>query len=347
MQNQQQPSSQTTKNTKKFESDTNIIVNFLDLDTSKFSFNTPKRDDNNNLNIPLRYDGKMLTVKYPKMRLPFGIGKNTVKLKKQDADFSKYLNGEKLTGFSARFCYEKNLQDCYNNPYFQKANELDEFFIKKCAQNATAFGQQGTSEDQFRGCDEYGTGGKWKRFNKFSYKVDQKTQAKIYSTEYSAGIEIGIYADLKDVDDPETGLKTRQGPINIDLYDKDSKSIPNLNTENYMELVPKFSEASCLADWPRLSSGTYGVSLKGRGKQMRVWCKDSFPKECLLDDDDDDNTVADNTKTVNAPALEEFENSLTNDNYNLGTDDENSNNVSVQQPVQVQPAKPRTLVRRT
>jgi len=90
-----------------------IDVNFLDIDTSKFSFEEPKPDRMGGAFIPIRYDGKYLYVTYESLVAPFGI--------------SKY--GEKLS-----------LSLTVEGEYLDKAKEIDEFFIDACTKYAIKWG---------------------------------------------------------------------------------------------------------------------------------------------------------------------------------------------------------------
>ena len=61
--------------TKKRENNDTAIVDFLDLDTSKITFQKPKQNKHNGTQIGIRYNDKTLYVKYEGVT-PFGIQEN-------------------------------------------------------------------------------------------------------------------------------------------------------------------------------------------------------------------------------------------------------------------------------
>ena len=84
------------------------IVDFLDLDPSKITFLKTKQNKHNGSQIGIRYNGKTLYVKY-KGVTPFGIQENYDK----EGNF-----------------YGVTMQINLDDDYSQKAQELDEFFMK-------------------------------------------------------------------------------------------------------------------------------------------------------------------------------------------------------------------------
>ena len=86
----------------------NAIVDFLDLDPSKITFLKPKQNKHNGSQIGIRYNGKTLYVKYEGVT-PLGIQENYDK----EGSF-----------------YEVTMQVNVTDDYSQKAQELDELFMK-------------------------------------------------------------------------------------------------------------------------------------------------------------------------------------------------------------------------
>ena len=92
---------------KETENNDIAIVDFLDLDPSKITFLKPKQNKHSGSQIGIRYNGKTY-VKYEGVT-PFGIQENY--------DKEGYFHGVTM---------QINLDDNYS----QKAQELDEFFMK-------------------------------------------------------------------------------------------------------------------------------------------------------------------------------------------------------------------------
>ena len=84
------------------------IVDFLDLNTSKITFLKPKQNKHSGSQIGIRYNRKTLYVKYEGVT-PFGIQENYDK----EGNF-----------------YGVTMQINLTDDYSQKAQELDEFFIR-------------------------------------------------------------------------------------------------------------------------------------------------------------------------------------------------------------------------
>lgn len=282
-----QPQTNSSNISNQAENDFMIVVDFLKIDTSKFSFGKPKKNDHGSLDIPIRYDGKILYPKFPKRRLPFGITKSFTVIKAGEPEFNVYPDNKKLTGMTASFSFGKDKETCATDPYFLKAQELDEFFIKKCAENSLAWGQAGAPEAVFRGYDQHGFGGKYKRMVKPSYKVNPDTQQRIY-TDHPPRFEMSVWANLSNTPDSESGKMIRGGPITTALYDKDGKKLNDVTTENVNNFIPKFCEGSSLACLKKMNSSAFGISCKMTGMQIRSFTSDKLLTECILNDDDDE-----------------------------------------------------------
>jgi len=85
-----------------------VIVDFLDIDTSKISFAKPKPNKYNGSQIRILYGGKTLFVKY-KGTTPFGLVEN----------FDKEGNYQRTS-----------MQINCKEQYLEKAKELDQFFYR-------------------------------------------------------------------------------------------------------------------------------------------------------------------------------------------------------------------------
>ena len=89
------------KKTQNQTSQTYIVVDFLDIDTKKITLNNPKPNNYGGSYAPLRYDDKLLYVRYDSRISPFGLSTN------------KDKKGE-VTGYSTSISLKKN------DPYFIK-----------------------------------------------------------------------------------------------------------------------------------------------------------------------------------------------------------------------------------
>ncbi len=296
----------------KTENEHMIVVDFLKIDTSKFSFGKPKENQHGSLEIPIKYDGKTLYMKFPKKRMPFGITKSYEDVKPNSAEYNVYPDNKKLTGMTASISLAKDKESSFTDPYFLKAQEIDEFLIQKCGENSMAWGQAGAPVEAFRGYDQFGFGGKYKRLVKYSYKVDKTTKQRIY-TDYPPRIDMSVWANLANTPDPETGKILRSGPITTNLYDKNGTKLEGVTTENVNQFIPKFCEASTLAYLKSLNSSPMGVSCKPRAMQIRAFPNDKLLTDCILNDDDDVNATTapalvsdDNLNSLNPVAVENY-----------------------------------------
>ena len=145
------------------------IVDFLDIDTSKITFQKPKSNKYNGSQIGILYNGETMFVKYEGVT-PFGLKEN----------FDKDGNYQ---GTSMQInCKDK---------YLEKAKELDTFFINTFFEN-----KWGLSKNipilNIEGYDEHGQGGLWKRLCKDPYKVDKETKEREY-LDYPSKMEFTLF----------------------------------------------------------------------------------------------------------------------------------------------------------
>ena len=126
-----------------------VIVDFLDIDTSKITFAKPKPNKYNGSQIRILYGGKTLYVKY-KGTIPFGLLEN----------FDKEGNYQ---GTSMQI----NCED----QYLEKAKELDQFFIDAFYKYKWSLNKNNPKE-AIEGY-EHGESGLWKRICKKPYKVNE------------------------------------------------------------------------------------------------------------------------------------------------------------------------------
>ena len=145
------------------------IVDFLDIDTSKITFQKPKPNKYNGSQIGILYNGETMFVKYEGIA-PFGL---TEKLNK-DGDYQA-----------------PSLQINCGGKYLEKAKELDTFFIKAFYEN-----KWGLSKNipllNIEGYDEHRQGGLWKRLCKDPYKVNKETKEREY-LDYPSKMEFTLF----------------------------------------------------------------------------------------------------------------------------------------------------------
>lgn len=275
----------TQTQTKSKRETSHVVIDFLDLDTSKFSFMPPKKNQHGGKMINIKYGGKNLYVRYPKKTNLFGISSNTEKN-------ASYENGKKITGYTLSVSFGH--KDSYDqDPYYQKALELDEFFIDQCIENSMLWGLGGTktnpkSRDHFSGDDDKGANGAWKRLVKWSYKVDEDTGERVYQ-DYAPRYEAGVPAVITEEADAKTGIKTQSAVFKSGVFNDEGEQFDEVTSENCDAICPAWSDTSVLARWPRITQGTYGATLKPQVHQLRVYPREELSKdECLLDDDDED-----------------------------------------------------------
>ena len=143
------------------------FVNFLDLDTSKITFQKPKQNKHNGSQIGIRYNGEILYVKYEGVT-PFGIQENYDK----EGNF-----------------YGVSMQINVSEEYARKAQELDEFFMKAFLQNKWGLNKN-IKVDAIRGYDQHGEGGLWKRILKRPYRMNENEREYL---DYPSKMEFALY----------------------------------------------------------------------------------------------------------------------------------------------------------
>ena len=218
------------------------IVDFLDLDTSKITFLKPKQNKHNGSQIVIRYNRKTLYVKYEGVT-PFGIQEN----------YDKEGNVYGVT-------MQINLTDYYS----QKAQELDEIFMKAFCKNKWGLNKH-IKEEAISGYDQYGEGGLWKRILKKSYRLKENVREYL---DYPSKMEFALYFQKEK-------LKTK-------IFDWKSQPI-----ENYTEVGPQ-SQVKFIAAWFSLSRGTFGLTLKPKLMQVRFKERENPFNECLLGDSEEE-----------------------------------------------------------
>ena len=268
-----------------------MIIDFLDIDPSKIKFQEIKALSNGSKIIPMRYkDGntdKSLYVKYGARTCPFGISTSS---DKKDEYRGKYLNDEKITGYSTSFSFNKEYE---KDPYYAKAQEIDDFFINECIKNSVAWGLGGSKtrpieRTAIEGYDEKGLNGKWKRLIKYSYKVNKSTGEREY-TDYAPRMEFGLPTASMSEHKGENGIMRQEAVLKPTFYDADGEALPTATTDNMNDILPKWSKISVLAAWGGMSIGTYGASMKPKIQQGRVYPNERLATDaCLLNDDDDE-----------------------------------------------------------
>ena len=249
------------------------VVDLLDIDTAKFSFLPPKKNQHGGNYIPIKYDGKPLYVRYESRTCPFGVSTNTQK-------DTNYVDGERITGYSTSISM---LKDYETDPYYMKMREIDNFFIDKCVENSCIWGLGGTktrpiSRDVVEGYDDKGADGKWKRMIKYAYKKNQKTNEREY-LDYAPRLEFGIPNGKFEEVVLSDGKVQQSAEFKPGFFDENGEIIKPVNTENMSEVLPNWSKITVLAQWGSVTQGTYGASLKPKIHQVRI-----FPREELKND---------------------------------------------------------------
>ena len=145
------------------------IVDFLDIDTSKITFQKPKLNKYNGSQIGILYNGETMYVKYEGVT-PFGLKEN----------FDKEGNYQ---GTSMQInCKDK---------YLEKARELDAFFIDTFYEKKWGLNKN-IPLLHIEGYDCHGQGGLWKRICKDPYKVDKETKEREY-LDYPSKMEFSLF----------------------------------------------------------------------------------------------------------------------------------------------------------
>jgi len=261
-----------------------VIVDFLDLDPANFTFLAPKVNNHGGHFIPVRYQGKTLYVTYEARSCPFGVSPST---EEKPEYKNKYSDGKKVTGYTTSISCHKEYE---NDPYYQKAAELDEFFINACHQNAMYWHIGGTSQrplgrDAIEGFDDRGCDGRWKRFLKWSYKKDPTTGERKY-LDYPPRLEFGIPTTSMSEHKGTDGIMVQEAVFKPVFFDQDANRQNAVTSDAVNDVLPKWCRLSVLAQWSTITQGTYGASLKPKAQQFRIYPNEQLQTdECLLNDD--------------------------------------------------------------
>ena len=214
----------------------------LSIFTSKIPFLKPKQNKHNGSQIGIRYRGKTLYVKYEGVT-PFVIQENYDK----EGNF-----------------YGVTMQINLTDDYSQKAQELDEFFMKAFYKNKWGLNKN-IKEEAIRDYDQYGEGSLWKRILKKSYRLKENVREYL---DYPSKMEFA--------------LLYQKDKLATKIFDWKSQPI-----ENYTEVGPQ-SEVKFIAAWFSLSRSTFGLTLKPKLMQVRFKERENPFNECLLGDSEEE-----------------------------------------------------------
>jgi hypothetical protein len=263
-----------------------IVVEFLELETTHFTFLTAKSNAHGGHFIPIRYKGKALYVKYGAKTCPFGLSEGK---ELKDEYQGIYPDKKKITGYSTSISCAKEYE---NDPYYKKAAELDDFFMKACHENAMSWHLGGTRTvpmdfRAIQGYDDRGCEGKWKRFLKWSFKKDDQGE-RIYQ-DYPPRLEFGIPTTSMTESIGPDGLKVQEAVFKPVFFDVQGDNLGPVCSQDKDDALPKFCRVAVLAQWSTITQGTYGATLKPKAQQFRVYPNESLAvDECLLNDDDEE-----------------------------------------------------------
>lgn len=285
------------RDTKVVESEANIIVPFLMLETKHFSFGDVKLNKYRSNMVNIKYKGKNLYVKYPDEALaPFGVNSKT----SLEDDTKVKTTDSKITGYDISYQLNKD----YMNPedphheYFLKAKELDDFFIQKALENRISWLSMVEDDEKFalkriRGSDEYGFNGIYKQLLKVSRKKEKNSKGiKEVQMEYAPRINNSFMVKISDTEKSETGKFLAE--FNTDFYDgKTGEKIDGVNQDNIELIVPKYCKQKLLVRWSRFTCSTAWMTLKSEIKQIIIHKRDDFDSTInyLQDDDDEPDTL--------------------------------------------------------
>lgn len=270
-----------------------IIEDFLNIDVSQLSFGALKPNKFQGSSVPIRYKGKALYVTYGAHTCPFGASPS------KDDKGESYATGKKITGYTTSIQCEKEYE---NDPYYQKAAEIDQFFIEQCIKNSVAWGLGGSltkpiAREAIEGYDDKGDGGKWKRMVKYAYRKNG-TQ-KIY-TDYAPRLEFGLLTDAITETPDADGKLVQHTTFKTVFFNAEGDKIENVTADSVATTgsahsisacLPNWCKISLLAQWTGISLGTYGASLKPKASQIRVFPNERLNNdECMLggDNEEDD-----------------------------------------------------------
>ena len=227
------------------------IVDFLDIDTSKITFQKPKPNKYNGSQIGILYNGETMFVKY-EGNAPFGLKEN----------FDKDGNYQSTS-----------MQINCGDKYLEKAKELDTFFIKAFYENKWGLNKNIPLQN-IEGYDSHGQGGLWKRICKAPYRVDLKTKEREY-LDYPSKMEFTLYYKG---DTLQTAMFTWEG-IRLDyVHDKGYPVNYGLGPHSRVKFI---------AAWFSLTRGTFGLTLKPKLMLLKFKNEENKFEFGLLDSEEE------------------------------------------------------------
>lgn len=210
-----------------------IVEDFLKINTDLLELGAPKKGKFGGKYVAIKYKGLPLYVKYDSRRCPFGINTNRF--------------NEKVTG------YDLSISLKYNDEYYEKADDLDYFFTRKCLENHKEWG-----------CSE------WNSLLKYSTKKDSDGVI----LDYPPRLNFSIIAN--------------KGSLSTQFFSFSSNPIPNVTPTNMDIILPKGSNVKILANWSYLHISSKLVSMKPKATQVKVYPIFNFePGKCLLEEDNE------------------------------------------------------------
>lgn len=283
------------KENRKEEEKPYVIVDYLDIEVDKIEFGAAKKNAHGGHFIPIRYGGKAMYVRYGARTCPFGLSTST---EEKDEYAGKYVDKKKITGYSTSISCEKEYE---SDPYYEKGEELDKFFMEACHENARLWHLGGTEKrplgmDAIEGYDERGADGKWKRLLKWSYKKDKEGNREYL--DYPPRYEFGIPTTTTSEHQGDDGVMVQEATLKPVFFDVEGKKMGSVRVEGGKpvggDVLPNFSKVSVLAHWSTITQGTYGATLKPKAQQFRVYPNERLATdECLLDDEEEEYDVPD------------------------------------------------------
>ena len=285
---------------KKSGSSTMVFVRLVDLDVTRIEFGKPKVNTTTGIKmVNLRYrdkDGvlKQLFVKYPKMKVPFGINTKTELI---DEKAKKRGDIPAPTGYNIAQSLPSDYASDSSEYHavFLKLQELDRFFMDKIMENRQEWIDIPESRNasgvktQIEGDDAHGYNGLWKRVLKWS-RNKNKNSAGIQEvlSEYPPRIESSFDVKFEDKTILDEDGK-RKCKFNTQFFDESNVEVTGITQANCEDTLPKFAEVTSLVCWSRLTCSKTWVTLRSDIKQCIVIPYKQLSRAInYLDDDEDE-----------------------------------------------------------
>ena len=239
------------------------IVNILDFDPEKITYEDSKFKSTFAKYFNIKYEGKTPLIKVPKMTTPFGISDSSKFAKNSDEKLNYFIN----------FSFDNTSPDCSKEmkKVYEKFKQIDEKIKKDCIEKYDKF---------LKDCD-----------SKKDAKVMIKTQYKSIVKTPKANKDQGKnYSDNLTV----KLLYGENSQFYFRLFNSKKENV-KINTSNYEDIIKPFSKLSFAVVLGQICISGAGTSVILQMNQAIYYKSKNINENCFLDAEDEEESDDDNS----------------------------------------------------